>query len=162
MHLIARILANWMPASAAVKACRETSSDFAAILAARLDESPADGLSAFREAARETGVRAAARLKRELGLGSSFEDVELAWRILSRASGMTITIERGASRSVFKHIRCPVRDAGGEGLCSEFCLPLVEGLTREMCPSCSLELVKPAEGGKGCWKALVKGAAPHE
>lgn len=157
MRWLGRLLLLWTPAAAKARAARDVSGDFTALLAEALSKDPSGGLEAFREAARETGRRAGHRMKAQLRLGGSFEDVELAWRLVSKMSGMSIRVERSSERSVFEHGVCPVLAAGGPRLCEAFCLPLVEGLTESMCPSCGVAVVRPADASRGCAKALVRG-----
>ena len=159
MRWLARILSVWMPASARAKAAAEVSATFAGLLAEKLEKEPGKGLDAYRNAARDTGAAMGRRLRDEFRLGSSFDDVELAWRLVSKASGMSFLVERVPGRSVFRHRRCPVYDAGGRRLCENFCLPLVEGLTSAIAPSCRVEMVEmPDGGGRGCVKALIREA----
>jgi hypothetical protein len=112
-------------------------------------------LEAYRAAARETGRRAARRLVEELRLGNSFQDAEVAWELVSKLSGIQYHIKREEGRSTFSHVTCPVFDAGGKRLCVNFCIPMVEGMTEELCPSCGVEIVTEAGGGGLCVKALV-------
>ena len=155
MRALAKLLVWWMPAAAKSRACREVSSDFAAALSRRLRAGGA-GVDAYRAAARETGVRAGNRLKSELGLGSSFDDAELAWQIVMKASGMKFTVERRPSRSLFRHLSCPLLAAGGAALCEDFCLPMVEGLTEAICPSCRVEIAERPSDERPCVKALIQ------
>ncbi len=144
-----------MPASVRALACREVSGDFTAILAARLESAGSSALEEFSLAAHETGLRAGERLKAQFRLDSSFADARLAWKIVSRASGMTFTVADCPGRAVFDHLSCPVLQAGGVRLCENFCLPMVAGLTQAICPSCGVEIVEPANLQRPCKKALV-------
>lgn len=155
MNWRVRLALMHMPDALKLRAARDVSADFAAILARLLEEDPAGGLAAYREAARETGRRAAARLQRDAGLGSSREDVEAAWRLVSNVSGFRYSVTEEEGRAVFDHAFCPVHEAGGASLCENFCLPMVEGLTGGLCPSCSVEVVRAAADGRPCAKALV-------
>jgi hypothetical protein len=156
MRWLGKVLLWWTPGFVAAKVCREVSSDFTALLAEYLDKSNS-GLAAFREAARETGKRSGERLKHELRLAGGFEDAELAWRLVSKMSGMRFSVARGAGGSVFEHLCCPVLDAGGKRLCDNFCVPLVEGLTEALAPGCSVKIIRAGEGSRPCAKALVRG-----
>lgn len=147
-----------MPAAVKLRACRQVSGDFIAFLSAGLGAGGA--IAAFREAARETGRKSGADLKRDLGLGSSFADAEIAWRIVSKASGMKFRVEPGEGRSIFRHSFCPMLSAGGQSLCEDFCLPMVEGLTEAICPACAVEVVESAGGKTPCVKALVSRSGP--
>jgi hypothetical protein len=115
-----------------------------------------NALGAFREAAAETGRRAGERLKRDLRLGASFEDAELAWRIVSKFSGMKFAVTREPGRSLFLHRTCPMLEAGGTSMCRSFCLPFVEGLSEVMCRACRAQIVEEARGRTPCTKALVR------
>jgi hypothetical protein len=144
-----------MPDALKLRAAREVSGDFTDILARRLEDNPSGGLEAYREAARETGRRAAERLRREAGLGATAEDVEAAWRLVSNIAGFRYSVTGEAGRAVFDHEFCPAYASGGERMCENFCLPMVEGLTTALCPSCGIEIVRPAADGRPCAKALV-------
>ncbi len=144
-----------MPAAVKLRACREVSSDFVSLLDARLHSGGSTPVDAFRAAARDTGIRAGERLRGELRLRTSLADAELAWRLVSNASGMRYIVERRPGKSLFHHVHCPVFAAGGAALCRDFCLPMVEGLTAAICPSCSVEIVEPAGPEGPCVKALV-------
>lgn len=157
MRWLARLVVRFTPTAVKLRACREVSADFASILAAKLDASGAGGLDAYRAAARETGLRAGRRLRDNLLLGDSFKDAELAWRLVSKVSGMKFAVERQDARSVFNHTFCPVFASGGKPLCDSFCLPMVEGLTEAICPSCRVEIVQAAGPSGPCTKALVYG-----
>ncbi len=155
MKWLAKVALAWMPAAVKLRACREVSGDFAALLGRYLRRDGAQPVESYRDAARETGRRAAARLRRELGLGDTPEDAETAWRIVSNASGMKYTVERREGESVFHHQRCPLYDSGGAAMCADFCVPMVEGLTEGLCPSCRVRTEREATAGEGCAKALV-------
>jgi hypothetical protein len=131
------------------------SADFTAEVLRGLEGSPPEGLAAFREAARRTGARAAENLRRDLRLGGTREDAEIAWRLVSKLSGMKFRVKREGDRAVFTHIRCPVLEGGGPSMCANFCLPFVEGLTEVLCPSCGVEILKEADERGPCVKALV-------
>jgi len=145
-----------MPASAKARVCQEVSGDFASLLAGALEGGDAKCLEAYRAAARETGRRAARRLREELRLGNSFEDAQVAWELVSKLSGIKYHIKSEEGRSTFSHMTCPVFERGGKRLCVNFCIPMVEGMTKELCPSCGVEVVAEAGDGGLCVKALVR------
>lgn len=157
MKWFAKALLWWTPGFAKLRACREVSGDFTAILAEALQANPGAGLEAFREAARETGRKSALRMKDELGLDDSFEDVEFAWKLICKISGMKIAVTREDGRSVFRHLSCPLHRSGGKRLCESFCLPMVEGLTRALSSSMGVALVEEATDSRPCRKALTRG-----
>jgi hypothetical protein len=154
---LVRLLLVWTPSFAKARAAREVSGDFTGLLADALAKDPCGGLAAFSAAAREAGRRAGGRLRTHLRLGDSFEDAELAWRLISKMSGMRFRVERSRGESIFEHDVCPLLDAGGARLCESFCLPLVEGLTESICPSASVKIIRAAGASRGCAKALVRG-----
>lgn len=132
------------------------SAQFTAEAVRALGDSSSGGLEAFTHAARTSGRRAGEDLMRDLGLGSSFEDAVLAWRLVSKLSGMKFRVAREGGRAVFTHLVCPMLDAGGPSMCTAFCIPFVEGLTEALCPSCAVEMVTQADENRACVKALVK------
>ena len=159
MRWLARLLVCWMPAAVKLRACRDVSADFTALLSGKL-ASTAGGRDAFRAAAYEAGLRAGKRLRDRLALGDSPDDVLLAWKIVAKASGMKFTVEKAPGKSIFRHLSCPVLSSGGARLCEDFCLPMVRGLTAAVCPSCAVEIIDPASGARPCVKALVKPVVP--
>jgi len=155
LRWVAKLLLIWTPPFLKAKACREMSAEFTALVIDALDgEGP---LEAFRGAAWEAGKRSGDRLKNDLCLGGGYEDAELAWRLVSKFSGMKFTVTRRGGKSLFDHHVCPVLESGGLTMCRNFCVPFVEGLTASMCPSCAVEIIKGAEGGEPCVKALANG-----
>jgi len=161
LRWLARLVVWFTPTAVKLRACREVSSDFASILATRLEAVGEGGLDAYRTAARETGIRAGHRLRDELNLGDTFKDAELAWRLVSKVSGMKAHVKRERGKSIFTHSSCPIFAAGGKSLCDNFCLRMVEGLTEAVCPSCRIEIVRPAGPAGLCVKALLRGGEPH-
>ena len=157
MRWLGKALLIWTPGFVSAGACRRTSAEFTALAARAAAKSGDEALGAFRAAAVEAGRRAAETLKCDLGLACGFEDAELAWRLVSKFSGMAFSVKRAADRSLFDHRVCPALAAGGPAMCRDFCIPFVEGLTRAMCPSCRLEVVEEANGETPCTKALVRG-----
>lgn len=131
------------------------SADFTALLIEHLETT--GGVGEFAAACREAGRKSAARLQHDLGLGSDFEDAELAWRLVSKFSGMKFSVERSAQKSLFVHHVCPALSAGGTKMCESFCIPFVEGLTEAMCPSCGMAVCREATGERPCAKALLRG-----
>ncbi len=157
MRWLGRLFLIWAPGWVKARACREMTADFVALSAAAAAGSSGLSAQAFKDAARETGERAAARLKRDLRLGTEPADVQLAWRLVCRFSGMKIRVERVGQSVVFDHLCCPLFDAGGQVVCEGFCLPFVEGMTGALCSSSRVELLQAAAGGRACRKALGSG-----
>ncbi len=159
MRWLGKALLIWTPGFISADACRRTSAEFTALAAQAAVKSGDKALGAFRAAAVEAGKRTAGRLKDDLGLSGGFEDTELAWRLVSKFSGMAFYVKRTADRSLFDHRVCPALAGGGTTMCRDFCIPFVEGLTHAMCPLCRLEMVKEASGKTPCTKALIRGKA---
>jgi hypothetical protein len=154
---LAKLLLLYAPGWLKARACREMSAEFTALAVAAAEANSDSCAWSLRGAAREAGARAGERLTRDLRLDGSFEDAELAWRIVCKFSGMKIAVERRSDRAVFNHLACPLFEAGGESACEGFCLPFVEGFTEAVCPACTVALVERPAAGHPCRKALVHG-----
>jgi hypothetical protein len=154
---LAKLALLWTPGFAKARACREMSAAFSAAAIDALSLEGESALAAFRKAADSTGFEAGLKLKKDLRLSDGFDDAELAWRLVTKMSGMKFRVVRGEGRSLFDHATCPMLEAGGAKMCRNFCAPFVEGLTRAFCRECRLEMVEEADGGEPCTKALVMG-----
>ncbi len=160
MRSLAKLLLVWTPSFVRARAASEMSADFNALVVDALHKKGPEAVEAFREAARESGRRTGERLKKQLHLGSSFEDAELAWRLVCKFAGMPFVLHRDDRMSVFDHKACPMLASGGAAMCESFCLPFVTGLTQSVCSSCSVAIVEPATDSRPCKKALVRPETP--
>ena len=155
MRLLARLLLLWAPGGVRARAAGEMSADLNALVVEKLSAASAECLATYREAAFEAGRRAAGRLQSRLGLARTFKDCELAWRLVTKFSGMSFYVEKENARSVFVHTKCPVLEAGGPETCRNFCRPFVEGLTAGFSPDFGVEVLEEARGARPCRKALL-------
>lgn len=116
--------------------------------------------AAVVSASTDLGIKLAADLKRELGLGDSLEDADAAWAIGCQAFGLSHTRTESDNTITYDHTGCEIHAfyaAKGECHCETICLPMVQSVTATLAPSVTIAIDRMPDVSRGCRKTLRSG-----